>query len=161
MRSKTVPEGFKDAPSLMLFKSKTDLQKGKIENHEYPAINENNYDIIDFYKVNYDKKLLVIYNPSSGRKINIKDQIREFFKNKNIQFEFYETTGPNDGYNYIKDKLNMDDISALVISGGDGTIHEVVNGMMMRDDKKKVPVALLPNGSGNDTCRAFRLSSIE
>jgi len=57
--------------------------------------------------------------------------------------------------------LNMDDISALVISGGDGTIHEVVNGMMMRDDKKKVPVALLPNGSGNDTCRAFRLSSIE
>ena len=33
--------------------------------------------------------------------------------------------------------LNMDDISALVISGGDGTIHEVVNGMMMRDNKKE------------------------
>ena len=60
----------------------------------------------------------------------------------------------------MKDRVNMDDISAIVISGGDGSIHEVVNGMMMRDDGKKVPIALLPNGSGNDTCRAFQLSSI-
>jgi len=39
--------------------------------------------------------------------------------------------------------------------GGDGTAHEVVNGMMLRSDKKRLPVAFLPNGTGNDTLRQF------
>lgn len=45
--------------------------------------------------------------------------------------------------------------------GGDGTLHEVVNGMMFRSDKKKVPIALVPNGSGNDTCISVGLHSID
>ena len=38
----------------------------------------------------------------------------------------------------------------LVVVGGDGSIHEVVNGMMNREDKKKIPIAGIPNGSGDD-----------
>ena len=38
----------------------------------------------------------------------------------------------------------------LVVVGGDGSIHEVANGMMNREDKKKVPIAGIPNGSGDD-----------
>lgn len=41
--------------------------------------------------------------------------------------------------------------------GGDGTAHEVVNGLLLRDDKKKVPVGFLPNGSGNDLCASIEL----
>lgn len=51
----------------------------------------------------------------------------------------------------------MDNISALGISGGDGSIYEVVNGMLHRKDKKRVPIAFLPNGSGNDCCRSYNL----
>lgn len=39
--------------------------------------------------------------------------------------------------------------------GGDGTLHEVVNGMMARKDGRRVPVAFVPNGSGNDLCMAL------
>ena len=53
----------------------------------------------------------------------------------------------------------MDDYSAVVIIGGDGTIHEAVNGLLMREDGKKIPVGLLPNGSGDDFCGGFGLGT--
>lgn len=47
----------------------------------------------------------------------------------------------------------------LVACGGDGTCHEVVNGMMMRDDKKKIPIGFIPNGSGDDLCSSLGIMS--
>jgi diacylglycerol kinase family enzyme len=55
----------------------------------------------------------------------------------------------------------MQAFSAVIAVGGDGTIHEVVNGMMFRSDKRKLPIAFVPNGSGNDTCFSLGLQSIE
>lgn len=49
----------------------------------------------------------------------------------------------------------------LVAVGGDGSYHEVVNGMLARPDKAKLPVALLPNGSGNDTCRSIGIKTLD
>ena len=40
----------------------------------------------------------------------------------------------------------------MVCVGGDGTIHEFANGLLMRKDKKKIPIAFIPNGTGNDLC---------
>ena len=51
--------------------------------------------------------------------------------------------------------IDLDKYSALVAVGGDGTYHEVVNGMLHRADKKKIPVSFIPNGSGNDTLRGL------
>jgi diacylglycerol kinase family enzyme len=33
--------------------------------------------------------------------------------------------------------------------------------MMFREDKKRIPIAFIPNGSGNDTCKAIGVHSIE
>lgn len=55
----------------------------------------------------------------------------------------------------------MDKCSAISVVGGDGTINEVINGMMHREDKRKVPLALMPNGSGNDFCRAFKMETVQ
>ena len=49
----------------------------------------------------------------------------------------------------------------LGVCGGDGSYHEVVNGMLNREDKVKIPVAFLPNGSGNDLCRALGQMTLE
>ena len=57
--------------------------------------------------------------------------------------------------------LDLDKFSALIAVGGDGTIHEVVNGMLHREDKKKVPVGFIPNGSGNDMCHALSIESLD
>jgi len=56
--------------------------------------------------------------------------------------------------------LDIDEYSAIVAVGGDGTLHEVVNGMLQRLDKRRLPVAFIPNGSGNDLCATLLIDSI-
>jgi diacylglycerol kinase family enzyme len=55
----------------------------------------------------------------------------------------------------------MDQYSALVACGGDGTIFEVINAMLLRKDRKRLPVCFLPNGSGNDSTLCFEVTNIE
>lgn len=61
----------------------------------------------------------------------------------------------------IANSLNINDYSAIVAVGGDGTLHEVVNGMLHRADKAKVPVGFVPNGSGNDMCAALMIKDLD
>jgi diacylglycerol kinase (ATP) len=70
-----------------------------------------------------------------------------------------DTTGFMDGWKKAQ-TVDIDNYSALVAVGGDGTLHEVVNGMMFRPDKKRIPIAFLPNGSGNDTCKSIGCHSV-
>jgi diacylglycerol kinase (ATP) len=56
--------------------------------------------------------------------------------------------------------IKLSDFSALIAVGGDGTYHEVVNGMLHRSDKLRVPIGYIPNGSGNDTLRAFDVTDV-
>jgi len=49
--------------------------------------------------------------------------------------------------------LDLRGIDALCVVGGDGSFHEVVNGMLSRADGAMVPVGLLPGGSGNSVNR--------
>ena len=51
--------------------------------------------------------------------------------------------------------------SAIVAVGGDGTLHEVVNGMLHRKDQRKIPVAFIPNGSGNDVCKCLEIVDVD
>ena len=65
-----------------------------------------------------------------------------------------------DAVNIVKN-LPIDDYSAIVSVGGDGTSHEVINGLFYRPDKKKIPIAFLPNGTGNDFCINLSLENID
>ena len=40
--------------------------------------------------------------------------------------------------------------------GGDGTFHELVNGMFARQDGQQIPVSLIPLGSGNGLSATLR-----
>lgn len=65
-----------------------------------------------------------------------------------------------DALNFVKD-MDIEKYSAVFAVGGDGIIHEVINGIMRREDKKKIPVGLIPNGSGNDTVGGFQIDNIK
>jgi diacylglycerol kinase family enzyme len=54
-----------------------------------------------------------------------------------------------------QEDIDPDEFSAIVAVGGDGTFHEVVNGLMYREDGRRLPVAFIPNGTGNDTLFNF------
>ena len=60
-----------------------------------------------------------------------------------------------------QDEIDPDEFCAIAAVGGDGTFHEVINGLMYRQDKKRLPVALIPNGTGNDTLFNFGVSTLD
>jgi len=49
----------------------------------------------------------------------------------------------------------------LVACGGDGTVHEVTNGMLYRKDGLRLPLAIIPNGSGNDMANSIGVTTTE
>lgn len=110
--------------------------------------------------MNYNKKVAVIYNPNSGKKRDVRADIITTLNAKKIAYQIYETKGHMDGWK-IAQTISAEETSALIAVGGDGTLHEVVNGMMFRQDKKRIPIAFVPNGSGNDTCKSLGIDSID
>ena len=86
--------------------------------------------------------------------------ISKKLNNAGIKHEYLVTKGKNDIINFTKN-LIIDNYSAIVAVGGDGTCHEMVNGMMLRPDKKKLPLGFLPGGTGNDFCANFVNESFE
>ena len=104
--------------------------------------------------------MAIVYNPNAGKKRQVKSMIEYRLKEANIPYEFLETKKKFDTYEIGK-TFNIDDYSALVACGGDGTVHEVVNGMFQRPDKKRIPVGFIPNGSGDDMCRSVTINSID
>lgn len=49
----------------------------------------------------------------------------------------------------------------MVAVGGNDTFHEVVNGMLNRSDRKKLPIALIPTGKQNDFASALSLKDVD
>ena len=47
----------------------------------------------------------------------------------------------------------------VVAVGGDGTVHEVLNGLMRHPAETRPVLGLLPTGSGNDTRRTLGVST--
>lgn len=48
--------------------------------------------------------------------------------------------------------------SCVVVIGGDGTLHEVIQGLMSTSMDDPIPTAYIPAGTGNDFARAYRIS---
>lgn len=119
-----------------------------------------NFRLIKRRKIVYDKPVLVIYNPVSGKKKNFIPMIETRFGAANIPFELKPTRQALDPLNFAM-TIDLSNYSVLVACGGDGTVHEVVNGMLAREDKKKIPIAILPNGSGDDFCSSLGILSMD
>ena len=94
------------------------------------------------------KKLLILTNPYSGGKKGKKilNNILNVFSN--TPYDLITTTHPNHPYEITRD-MNMEEFSGICVIGGDGTMHEVINGMLSREDKNQIPIGLIPGGTGN------------
>ena len=94
------------------------------------------------------KSCILIYNPKSGRKFNIKNYIPQM---KKILLKYgYETEViPTKNRGNATELIENIDYKDLVISiGGDGTFNEIVTGNLKRS--KRLLISHIPLGTTND-----------
>jgi len=78
------------------------------------------------------------------------------FFDKDIGFSTIMCEENLDPYRKAYD-LEIDNFSAMICVGGDGTFNQMVNGMLARPDKKRLPVGIIPTGQSNDMARSLGL----
>ncbi len=101
-------------------------------------------------------KIAVIINPESG-----KGKGRAFYNKilpevKNQQnIQVFLTERPLHAIEITKNLINYD---RIIVCGGDGTLHEVINGFNIESD---TILGLIPIGSGNDFSISYHKSKID
>lgn len=104
------------------------------------------------------KRLLFIYNPHAGKELlkpKLADVIDIFVK-AGYEVVAYPTQAYRDAYKKIK-KYDSSEYDLIVCSGGDGTLDEVVTGMMKRDRDKREPIGYIPTGTTNDFASSLHI----
>ena len=101
------------------------------------------------------KKMLFIFNPRSGKGL-IKNKlfdIIDIFVKGGYEVIVHPTQAPMDGCNIAKEMAK--DMDLVVCSGGDGTLDEVVSGLMQSGCS--VPLGYIPAGSTNDFANSLNI----
>ena len=94
---------------------------------------------------------LIITNPKSGleKSKKILDSIViPKLESKKINYKNLFTKNQFHAVELIENE-KINDFDFILVLGGDGTMHEVINGMLNRNDNVNIPIGLLPTGSGN------------
>ena len=101
------------------------------------------------------KAALLIINPYAGRmrsRTGAFDIIHYLSKN-DYEITVHSTTKSNDASEFVAD-LDRE-YSVVLCCGGDGTLNEVITGMMTHE--KRFPIAYIPTGTANDLATSLGL----
>jgi len=100
------------------------------------------------------KIILLIVNPVSGKKIAKKLLPSAVLELQNSQFQLKIIESEYKGHiEKILNTYSIENYYCCCIMGGDGSFHEAINGLMKRLDNLKIPLCLMPAGSGNSLAR--------
>jgi len=103
-------------------------------------------------------KLLVIFNPKAayGRSVKQLAKIKAQFERLHIEVEYLATQRPGHGVELVAN-ADLSRFDGIVAAGGDGTIFEVLNGLYQHPEPARIPLGLLPIGTGNAFARDLGL----
>ncbi|WP_407314440.1 diacylglycerol/lipid kinase family protein [Desulfosporosinus sp. SB140] len=102
------------------------------------------------------KRLRLIYNPYAGRRklTGQLDTVIRIFQESGHEVSVHRACSPED----IEETASRSwDVDRLVIAGGDGSIHQVVNGLVSIPTVQRPALGILPVGTANDLAYALRL----
>jgi sphingosine kinase len=106
------------------------------------------------------RRYLVFVNPvgGTGNAVQIWNRVQPFLTFASIEYELLITERANHAKDVMATR-NLDDITAVVIVGGDGLIFEVVSGLFARSDSqaqlRRIIFAPIPGGSGNGLIKSI------
>lgn len=101
------------------------------------------------------QKLLFIVNPCAGQKKILRHlgDVISIFNQHDFEVTVYMTACSGDGTRIARERCA--DFDRVVCAGGDGTLNEVITGVLQSG--AKTPIGYLPCGSTNDFASTLRL----
>lgn len=105
-------------------------------------------------------KWAVILNPHAGGGKGQKDQnkIEKHLRKKGIDYELFISEYPKHAIQLTKTALEKG-ITQIIVAGGDGTLNEVANGVLMNGkyNTNEIILGVIPIGTGNDWIKTFNI----
>ena len=102
----------------------------------------------------------VIANPTSGNRNFSKlwKEIQQLLKNKNLDYSFAFTQFSKHEIALVQNAIKIG-FRNIISVGGDGTLHHVVNGIMMQRYVKTsdITISVIPLGTGNDWVKTYNI----
>ena len=97
----------------------------------------------------------IIFNPTAGKKKATKglQTVCNVFQERNVAFHVHQTVAAGDAEKIAR-RLTRAGATELIVVGGDGTLHEVLNGI---ENPARCNLGLIPLGTGNDFAAALGL----
>ncbi len=98
-----------------------------------------------------EKRYMLIANPGAGRGTALSFALRaaRLFKAKGCVLDLELTRGPGDAARIARETVRDHDV--IIAVGGDGTVNELLPGIVFSGK----PLAVIPAGSGNDFIKAL------
>ena len=99
----------------------------------------------------------IIVNPNAGKgkgRKNLKTALK-LFSERGAEYSVFETTRAGEAKEF-SERLTSSGKKEIIVVGGDGTLHEVLNGI---SDPSSCRLGLIPSGTGNDFAAAAGLPS--
>ncbi|MBT8221292.1 MAG: diacylglycerol kinase family lipid kinase [Bacteroidia bacterium] len=107
-------------------------------------------------------KYLLITNPASGKRkgVDILRQVQPILRSVDIELESIMTSHTRHAEDIIRE-VDLTKFKAICVVGGDGTYHEVINGLLTRKDGIELPLGFIPAGTGNSLLKSLALDTVE
>ena len=105
---------------------------------------------------NRERKIVYLVNPAAGtsRKKALTDYIQKVSAERAVFCEILETNKQGD-YDFLSEKIEQNNITDVVIIGGDGTVNSLIGALHRLD----INFGIIPFGSGNGLARAAGIPS--
>ncbi len=102
--------------------------------------------------------LLIVFNPNagSGKAQQYWPLIEASLQQSGCQFEVFHTEYSGHARAWLTE-TDLTPYGGVIAAGGDGTLFEVVNGLMSHPDKQSIPFGVIPVGTGNAFSRELDL----
>ena len=106
------------------------------------------------------KVIHMMVNPFSGKKRGekIAKQVKKMFEQQSIEVNIYLSTFSGELIE-LACNLSTNDSDVVAVVGGDGSLSEVITGLMQAGSKCRV--GLIPAGTGNSMANDLKISSTE
>jgi diacylglycerol kinase (ATP) len=106
-------------------------------------------------------RCVLIYNPASGRRRSLRtEQVRKVadaLSSLGHQVDVAATTAPGSATNQARQAV-VGGADVVFACGGDGTIHEVLHGLVSKSGAPGAALGIIPLGSENALARHLRIS---